>query len=74
MNYRAIAKKLLQEQPQTIAVLLARLPAQDAGEIVKLLPDFVQADLVQRIVHIERLPDEVLAEIDATLDALLRSR
>lgn len=72
MNYRAIAKKLSQEQPQTIAVLLARLQAQDAGEIVKLLPDFVQADLMQRIVHVDRLPDEVLAEVDATVNALLR--
>lgn len=72
MNYRAIAKKLLQEQPQTIAVLLARLTAEDAGEIVKLLPDFVQADLMQRIVHLDRLPDDVLAELDAAVDALLR--
>lgn len=74
MDYRSIAKSLLQEHPQTIAVALARLPAEQAGEILKLLPSFIQADLVTRIVQIDQLPDEVLAEIDALLERLLRLR
>ena len=41
MNYRAIAKELLSEHPQTIAVALARLPAEHSSEILKLLPAFM---------------------------------
>ena len=74
MDYRAIAKTLLQEHPQTIAVALARLEPEQAGEILKLLPAFIQADLVTRIVQIDQLPNEVLEEIDALLDRLFQRR
>jgi flagellar motor switch protein FliG len=71
MDYRTVAKALLQEHPQTIAVALARLQAEHSSEIIKLLPSFVQADLINRIIQIDQLPKEVLAEIDALLDSLL---
>jgi len=74
MDYRAIAKALLQEHPQTIAVALARLDAEQAGEILKLLPAFIQADLVTRIVQIDQLPPEVVEEIDGLLDQLFGRR
>lgn len=74
MDYRAVAKILLQERPQTMAVLLARLPTEHSSEIVKLLPAFVQADLLDRIVRIDQLPNEVLVEIDTLLDSLMRRR
>jgi flagellar motor switch protein FliG len=71
MDYRPIAKRLLQEHPQTIAVALARLEPEHSSQIVRLLPAFVQANLMTRIVRIDQLPDEVLEEIDALLDSLL---
>ncbi|MBJ6724928.1 hypothetical protein [Geomesophilobacter sediminis] len=74
MDYRAIAKRLLQEHPQTIAVVLARLKPEDASEIIKLLPGFVQADLLNRIVNVDQLPDEVLEEIEALIKTLMRYR
>lgn len=74
MDYRAVAKNLLGEHPQTIAVVLARLEPEHSSEIMKLLPDFVLADLVSRIVQIDKLPDEVLEEVDALIQSLLRQR
>ena len=71
MDYRAVAKRLLQEHPQTIAVALARLQTEHSTEIIKLFPSFVQADLMNRIVQIDQLPGEVLEEIDALLDSVL---
>lgn len=71
MDYRAVAKNLLREQPQTIAVVLARLEPEHSSEIMKLLPDFVLADLVSRIVQVDKLPDEVLEEVDALIKSLL---
>jgi len=72
MDYRRIAKALLNEHPQTIAVALSRLPAEHAGEILKLLPGFIQADLVNRIVETEQLPGIIREEIDRMLDRLLK--
>jgi flagellar motor switch protein FliG len=72
MDYRRIAKELLNEHPQTIAVALSRLPADHAGEILKLLPGFIQADLVNRIVQTDQLPTVVVEEIDRLLDRLIR--
>lgn len=72
MDYRRIAKELLNEHPQTIAVALARLPAEHASEIMKLLPSFIQTDLVNRIVQADQLPSMVLEEIDRLLNRLLR--
>ncbi len=72
MNYRTIARELLSEHPQTIAVALARLPAEHSSEIIKLLPGFIQTDLISRIVNVEQLPSEVVEEIDALLDSLCR--
>lgn len=71
MNYRSVAKRLLQEHPQTIAVVMARLPNEHSIEIMKLLPAFIQADLINRIVQIDHLPNEVLEEIDILTNALL---
>lgn len=72
MDYRRIAKELLNEHPQTIAVALSRLSPEHSAEIMKLLPVFIQADLVNRIVQTDQLPSMVLEEIDRMLDRLLR--
>lgn len=72
MEYRRIAKELLQEHPQTIAVALSRLPAEHAGEILKLLPAYIQADLMNRIIQTDQLPAMVVEEIDRLLDRLVR--
>jgi flagellar motor switch protein FliG len=74
MDYRSFAKRLLQEQPQTIAVALARLQPEHSSQIIKLLPAYIQADLMTRIVRVDQLPEEVLEEIDSLLDSLLNQR
>ena len=72
MDYRRIAKELLNEHPQTIAVALSRLEPKHAAEIMKLLPGFIQADLVNRIVQTDQLPEMVLEEVDRMLARLVR--
>ncbi|CAH2032621.1 hypothetical protein [Trichlorobacter ammonificans] len=73
MDYRTVAKALLHEHPQIVAVALSRLPSEQAGEILKLLPSFVQADLLQRISQTEELPQEIVEEIDAMLAGIIRN-
>lgn len=73
MDYRTVAKALLREHPQIVAVALTRLPPEQAGELLKLLPSFVQADLLQRISQTEELPQEIIDEIDAMLAGIMRN-
>ena len=72
MDYRRIAKELLNENPQTIAVALSRLPPEHGAEIMKLFPAYIQADLVNRIVQTDQLPSIVVEEVDRMLDSLIR--
>ena len=72
MNYQLTAKHLLEEHPQTIAIAIARLPDEHAREIMKLLPAFMQAEILHRISSISDVPEEVLAEIDILLGSLLK--
>lgn len=74
MNYRAVATRLSQEHPQTIAVVLAMLDPMDSAEILKLLPPPAQAYLVNRIVNLDNLPDEVLQEVEMLIKSLMRTR
>lgn len=72
MDYRGIAFKLSRELPQTIAVALTRLENDQAGEVLKLLPQEMQADVMVRIAHVKHLPPEILEEIDKLVDSLIR--
>ncbi|MBW1980198.1 MAG: flagellar motor switch protein FliG [Deltaproteobacteria bacterium] len=55
------------EHPQTIALVLANLPHQTAAEIVKLIPEESRADVVIRIARLEKIPAEVLTDIEKVL-------
>lgn len=72
MDYQGIAFKLSQELPQTVAVALARLEADQAGEVLKLLPQEMQAEVLLRIAQVKHLPPEILEEIDKLVDSLIR--
>lgn len=72
MEYRRIAELLLQEHPQTVAVALSRMAPLHAAAVLKLLPAYLQADLMQRIVQTDQLPAPVLEEIDRLVARLIR--
>ena len=72
MDHHHVARLISLEHPQTIAVALFRMSTEDAGEILKYLPQPLQVDVISRISKIERLPDEVLEDIDSLLNTLLQ--
>jgi len=57
------------EHPQTIALVLANLNYQTAGEVIKLLPEKVQSEVLVRIAKLDKVPDEILKEIDSVLES-----
>ena len=63
---------LLPEPPATVALALAHLEPEAAAGILVELPAETRVDVATRIASLERVHPEVLAEVDADLEARLR--
>jgi len=59
------------EHPQTIALILAYLHAEQAGQILSALPPELQVEVARRLATLDRTSPEVLEEIEATLERRL---
>ena len=56
------------EHPQTIALILAHLPAQKSSEILVGLPAQKQVEVVKRIANMEQTNPEVIKEVERGLE------
>ncbi|HLI15985.1 MAG TPA: flagellar motor switch protein FliG [Acidimicrobiales bacterium] len=63
---------LLDEHPQTIAVVLAHLPAADAARILNALPAHFRNEVVLRIARMDRVPPEAISQAAGQLASKLR--
>lgn len=61
------------EHPQTIALILSYLEAEQAGLILSALPQEMQADIARRIATMDSTSPEVISEIEAVLERKLSS-
>lgn len=61
------------EHPQTIALILSYLPAQQAAQIVGSLPIDKQADVAKRIAVMDGTSPDVIKEVERILDRKLSS-
>lgn len=61
------------EHPQTIALILSYLDAEQAGMILSSLPQEMQADIAKRIATMDSTSPEVISEIEAVLERKLSS-
>ena len=61
------------EHPQTIALILSYLEAEQAGIILSSLPQEMQADIARRIATMDSTSPEVISEIEAVLERKLSS-
>jgi len=56
------------EHPQTIALILAHLPAQKASEILVGLPSQKQIEVVKRVANMEQTSPDVIKEVERGLE------
>jgi flagellar motor switch protein FliG len=63
---------LIDEHPQTIAVILAHLPATDAAQIMDALPAPFRSEIVQRIATMERVAPDAISQAATTLASKMR--
>jgi flagellar motor switch protein FliG len=57
-----------EEHPQTIALILAHLPAEKASEILVGLPEEKRAEVVKRISQMEQTSPEAIKEVEKGLE------
>jgi flagellar motor switch protein FliG len=69
-----LARVLAGERPQTIALVLAHLPAEQSGGVLSRLQAAQQVEVVQRLVDLEEADPQTLREVEQALHARLASQ
>ncbi len=67
VDAKSLATFLVNEHPQTVAVILAHLEPEKKGEVLKRLPEALQAEVVLRMANLEHVDPELINEIDRVL-------
>lgn len=67
VDAKSLATFLVSEHPQTVAVILAHLEPEKKGEVLKRLPEALQAEVVLRMANLEHVDPELISEIDKVL-------
>ncbi len=67
VDAKSLSNFLLNEHPQTIAVILAHLEPEKKGDVLKRLPESLQAEVVLRLSNLDHVAPELIAEVDRVL-------
>jgi flagellar motor switch protein FliG len=67
VDAKSLVNFLINEHPQTIAVILAHLEMEKRGEVLKRLPESLQGEVVLRLANLDHVSPELLAEVDRVL-------
>lgn len=71
MDARSVADQLRNEHPQTIAVVLAYLEPEQAGDVLMRLQESMRADLLARIAVLEGVQPGALSRLDEIIERQL---
>lgn len=67
VDTRTLANFLINEHPQTIALIIAHLPAEKKVDVIRQLPDGIQAEAVLRVANLDYVSPELIAQLDDVL-------
>lgn len=73
MDPRVVARIIRDEHPQIIATVLSQLSAEQAGTVLDLLPEDLRADLMLRIVKLDKIHPTALADLNEIIQELFES-
>jgi flagellar motor switch protein FliG len=71
VNPKTLSSFLVTEHPQTIALILCLLEAEQAAAVIEVLPEHIRGDVAIRVASTERIPDSALEEIEEVLKVQL---
>jgi flagellar motor switch protein FliG len=67
VDAKSLANFLINEHPQTVSVILAHLEPEKKGEVLKRLPETLQAEVVLRMANLDHVAPELISEVDRVL-------
>lgn len=73
VDTRTLSNFLINEHPQTIALILAHLDPMRKSDTLKRLPEPIQAEVVMRMANIDYISPELISSLDEVLKAELAS-
>jgi len=73
INTEILAGYLEPEHPQTVAMVLANLPADIAAEVLVALPDEKKGEVALRIAELGQVPEDIVRDVDEALRTELGS-
>jgi len=73
MDPRVVARIISQEHPQIIATVLSQLKSQQAGSVLDLLPDSIRADIMMRIVKLDKIHPAALTDLNEIIQELFEN-
>ncbi len=68
MDPRAVAELVRLEHPQIISIILAYLDAEQAAEVLSILPERLRIDITMRIASLDGIPPAALQELNAIME------
>jgi flagellar motor switch protein FliG len=68
---KTLSNFLITEHPQTAALILALLEANQAAEVLTLLPDNLKEDVIRRIAITEKISENAINELEEVLKGQL---
>ena len=71
VDAKTVAQLLRADHPQTIAVCLAQMEAEQAGPVLGMLPDQLRNDVAIRLATMQEVQPEVLSELSDSLQEVL---
>ncbi len=71
VDVRTLANFLVNEHPQTIALIIAHLAADRKVDVLRKLPEGLQAEVVLRIANLDFVSPELIAQLDDVLKSEL---
>jgi flagellar motor switch protein FliG len=70
---KQLAKLLLEENPQTIALIVAHLRATSSKAVLMALPDEVRIEAIKRLAQMQNFSPEIVSKISGVLCRKLKS-
>lgn len=67
VNEETLANYLLNEYPQTVAVIISRIKSSHAAKVLSVLPEDLALEVIQRILVMDNVPREVLNAVEDSL-------
>jgi flagellar motor switch protein FliG len=67
VNEETLAAYLVNEYPQTVAVIISRIKASHAAKVLAVLPQDLALEVMERVLVMDNVPREVLAAVEDSL-------